>query len=61
MELIEGVLHLLGIVFDPAGLGKMLAEFLLGGAARPPALVEHDRARARRALVERKYVAHGKF
>src|SRR5216683_2261196 len=50
--------NLLGVVLDPAGPGKELAEFLLRRGARAPALVEYDRARAGRALVERKNVLH---
>src|SRR6267143_920104 len=50
-----------GVVFDPAGLRKMLAELLLRRGARGPALVEHDGAGTRRSLVEREHVAHGKF
>ncbi len=52
---------LLGVVLDPAGPGKELAEFLLRRGARAPALVEHDGAGTRGSLVEREHVAHGKF
>ena len=52
---------LLRVVLDPAGLGEDLAELLLSRGARAPMLVEHDGARAGRALVEGEQVAHGKF
>jgi hypothetical protein len=41
-----------GIVLDPARPRKDLSEFLLRDRAHTAAAIEHDRARARRALVE---------
>ncbi len=47
-----------GVVLDPARLREMLAELLLRQSPRGPALVEHDGAGARGALVEREHVFH---
>ena len=47
-----------GVVLDPARLRVDLTKFLLGGAARRPGSIEHDRPRAGRALVQGEYVAH---
>jgi hypothetical protein len=46
------------VVLHPAGVRKDLRELLLRDAANRAALVEHDGARAGRALVEREDV-HG--
>src|SRR5262249_43443232 len=48
------------IVLDPSGLRKNLAEFLLRHAADRAVFVEHDRARARRALVQGEDERHGR-
>jgi hypothetical protein len=55
-----GLPQIARVVFDPAGAGKMLREFLLGAGARPAAMVEDDGTRGRGALVERQNEAgHG--
>src|SRR5215470_16561629 len=50
---------LLGVVLHPAGLREDLAELALRHAARGARLVEDDRARARRALIEGEDEGHG--
>ena len=49
---------LLGIVLDPAGLGKDLAELALGRRHRPAFAVEQDGARAGGPLIEGEHVIH---
>src|SRR2546427_10182877 len=51
----------LRIVLHPARLRIDLAEFALRAADRGAFLVEHDGARAGRALIERENVTHEKF
>lgn len=56
-ENVAGDLELSGpnfarIVFNPAGLGKVLLEFLLGDAMDLPALIEKDRAGTGSSLIE---------
>lgn len=50
-----------GIVFDPAGLRKMLGELLAGGALSVTLMVEYDGSGGSRALIEREdeFPAHG--
>ena len=45
---------LAGVVLDPAGLWKVLAEFLLRDGAHVARTIEQEGARAGRALIERK-------
>ena len=40
------------VMLNPAGLRKMLREFLLAAGHQPPSAVEQDRARTGGALVE---------
>ena len=44
--------YLLGIVFDPARLRKMLCEFSLRQRADVAVVIEQNRARAGRALID---------
>ena len=44
---------LVGIVFDPTGPGKYLAKLLLGDRLDATGVVENDRTRTGRALVQR--------
>ena len=46
-----------GVVLDPAGVGKVLREFLLARASHAELRVEDDGPRARRALVDRQDAA----
>jgi hypothetical protein len=46
------------VVLHPAGVGKDLPKLLLRRRDHVAAVIEHDRARARRALVERQDVLH---
>ena len=48
-----------GVVLDPAGVRKDLRELLLGDRLDAAVVVEHDGARAGRALIEREDVGHG--
>ena len=47
-----------GVVLDPAGLGKDLAELFLRHRLDVPVVVEQDRPRAGRPLVERENGSH---